>query len=877
MPHRAIPLLLAVLLALPAGAQEAPAGSPPAESPPTGVLTRPPVLLQQVEARFPPEAAAAGLAGTVVLEVDIGADGKVMDARVVQPAGHGFDEAALEAVRQFTFSPAEVDGQPAPVRILYSYEFLYRPQTVEAPPPPQEESVNFSGVLLERGTRKPLAGATVVVQSGEQVHEALSGPDGRFELKGVPTGTWPVVVTSPDYARYEVEESFTEGQRTEVTYYVRRKQYGAYETVVRGRAERKEVAQVSLRQEEVRLIPGTQGDALKVVQNLPGVARSPFGIGLLVVRGGKPWDTRVYVDEELIPQLFHFGGLYATFNSNLLEDISFQPGNFGAEHGRGIGGLVRAATRTPSQQGLHGYVDINLIDSSLLVEGPLGGDWSFAVAGRRSYVDVVLPFALDTFAPDSEDVLSFTVAPRYYDYQLKLERRPRGSRERLSLTLFGSNDALSLLFPNPAFDPEGRNTIDTLLTYNRLAFRWDKPLGERLTMFTRASVGYDRFSFGAGTDLYARSSLFPISLRHAYALELPRQHLTLNAGVDLLAIPYVQRVQAPPPFKFNRIPDPYLSRQLVREDMTSWPSEPGAYVEAVWKPLEGVKVVPGLRVDYESTLRRTWVDPRLSAFWQVREGTLVKAAMGLYRQPPDYRQGLLSPTFGNPDLRPEGARQYAVGVEQQLTDAISVDVQVYYKSLFHQAQPVLAPPAGSEDVALPNYDSSGKGRGYGVELLVRHQLTRNFFGWVAYSLSSTQRRNFRTGTMGPSPLDQPHNLVAVASYKLPRDFIAGVRLRYSSGPLDSPVVGAVYDANANYYYPLYGEPFSRRLPAFFQADLRVDKRFVYQRWMLALYVDIQNVTNRQNVEGVTYNFDYTQERFLRGLPIIPSLGVRGEF
>ena len=871
MPHRAAVLFLVLLLAVPAGAQDAPDAGPP-----TGVLTQPPALLKQVEARFPPEASAQGLTGTVVMEVDIGADGKVMDARVVQPAGHGFDEAALEAVRQFEFSPAEVDGQPAPVRIQYAYEFLYRPQVVEAPPAPKEEVVNFSGVLLERGTRKALVGATVVVDAGGEVREALSGENGRFELKGVPAGTWPVVVTSPDHTRYEVTETFTEGQRTEVTYHVRRKQYGALETVVRGKAERKEVAQVSLRQEEVRLIPGTQGDALKVVQNLPGVARSPFGIGLLVVRGGKPWDTRVYVDDELVPLLFHFGGLYATFNSNLLEDIAFQPGNFGAEHGRNIGGLVRAATRTPAKDGLHGYVDLNVIDSSVLVEGPLGDDWSFAVAGRRSYVDAVLPWALRTFVPEA-NALNFTVAPRYFDYQLKLERRPKGSRERLSLTFFGSDDRLSLVFSNPAFDTEGRGNIDTLQSYLRLAFRWDKPLNPNLTLLTRASVGLDRNDLGAGADIYVRTQQFPLSLRHGYSLELPGQKLQLNMGVDVLVIPFIQEVQAPPPFKLNQIPDPFVSRRLLREDATRVPWEPGAYLEAVWQPLPGLKVVPGVRADYESTLRRTWVDPRLAAFWQVTGDTTLKAAAGIYHQPPDYRRGLLSPTFGNPDLLPEGARHYAVGVEQRFTDALGLDVQVYYKDLFDQAQSVPAPSSPDSDASVPSYASTGKGRGYGVELLLRHQLTRNFFGWVAYSLSRTERLDSRTGKMRRGPLDQPHNLVAVASYKLPYDFIAGVRLRYSSGPLDTPIAGAIYDANANYYFPLAGELFSRRLPAFIQADVRLDKRFVYDHWMLALYVDVQNVTNRQNVEGTLNNFDFTQERFLYGLPIIPAIGIRGEF
>ena len=117
----------------------------------------------------------------------------------------------------------------------------------------------------------------------------------------------------------------------------------------------------------------------------------------------------------------------------------------------------------------------------------------------------------------------------------------------------------------------------------------------------------------------------------------------------------------------------------------------------------------------------------------------------------------------------------------------------------------------------------------------------------------------------------------IGSYKLPYDFIFGVRLRYVSGPLDTPIVGAVWDANGNYYFPIPGRENSRRLPDFFQLDVRIDKRFVFKNWMLAVYCDVQNVTNRANVEAVVNNYDYTKEAYLTGLPIIPVLGARGEW
>jgi hypothetical protein len=229
---------------------------------------------------------------------------------------------------------------------------------------------------------------------------------------------------------------------------------------------------------------------------------------------------------------------------------------------------------------------------------------------------------------------------------------------------------------------------------------------------------------------------------------------------------------------------------------------------------------------------------------------------------------------------PEGAIHYSAGVEHSFTDAISIDVQGYYKELFHQSRTTLAMDSGSSaniDTVDLGYTSDGVGHSYGLEVLLRHQLTRNFFGWLAYSLSRSERYYALTGKWGLQALDQTHYLIAIGSYKLPYDFIVGLRLRYGTGALSTPYAGAIYDANGNYYFPLIGDLWSRRLPPFFQADVRIDKRFVFQQWMLAVYADVMNVTNRQNVEGVLNNFDYTREQYLYGLPIIPAVGVRGEF
>ena len=117
----------------------------------------------------------------------------------------------------------------------------------------------------------------------------------------------------------------------------------------------------------------------------------------------------------------------------------------------------------------------------------------------------------------------------------------------------------------------------------------------------------------------------------------------------------------------------------------------------------------------------------------------------------------------------------------------------------------------------------------------------------------------------------------IASYKLPKGWQVGTRLRYVTGSPKTPVVNSIYNADSTTYSPIYGEPNSKRNDAFFQLDFRVDKTWQYKTWMLSLYLDIQNITNYTNQEGVSYNYDYSESSKIEGIPFFPSIGIKGEF
>ena len=170
----------------------------------------------------------------------------------------------------------------------------------------------------------------------------------------VPLGAHKVQLSGDKLVTVSTEETFEKDQKKTVKYFVEQRQEGIdEETVVRAARIKKESVQTVIRTEEARRVPGTQGDTLKVVQNLPGVARSALGSGALIVWGSAPADTRVNVDGVEIPALYHVGGLRSTMNGDLVRSIDLLPGGYGW-YGRGLAAARRdqaaaakACTATP--------------------------------------------------------------------------------------------------------------------------------------------------------------------------------------------------------------------------------------------------------------------------------------------------------------------------------------------------------------------------------------------------------------------------------------------------------------------------------------------------------------------------------------------------
>ncbi len=843
-------------------------------------LTREPQLLEPVKAEYSAQAQAAGVSGDVVLEIDISETGSVTNAQVLESPGYGLDQSALAAAKKLRFSPAEIDGKPAPVRIEYRFHFEIKPNTVDPPKSPKTpvvKPVNFRGRVVERGSKRPLVGAMVDINDGSVV--VITDSQGNFQAAGIPVGPARIVVVESSHLRFKTTETIEKGKATEVTYYLQKAKQGIFETIVIGEKEKKEVSLVKISAAEINRIAGISGDTVKVIQNLPGAARTSFGSDSLILRGGNPHDTKVYVDGIEVPMIFHFGGVTSVYSSELTKDVEYEPGNFGVQYGRATAGRVEIKSRDPHSKQLHLLSDLNFYHATALAEGPLSENVSVAIAARRSYVDSLLN-QINVF--DSDSTTAFSLAPRYYDGQLKLTWTPR-KNDAIRFHLFGSDDGMGLV----GMKQETQGFMDDLnikTRFFRAMLSWDHKLAQNTRLKVIASQGYDRVIANVGNrmrqDLNVLSTIVRADAHHELS-----KYISFGLGFDGRFERWNVNITSPHIPKTNEIPNPIdLEQQAVLMDEIIPVWLPGVWAEAVVEPMDGLVLIPGIRFDYGTFYNSSWFDPRISARWTITENTTLKGGAGIYHQFPE--PVYVTKQYGNPDLGSEGSRQYSAGIEQHIWGPITADVQLYYKDLFGLTEPSNNIIVRDGELVEERYNNSGGGKAYGAEFLLRYNADGRFFGWLSYTYSKTKRDSSNIGIgdedVSGDQYDQPHNLTAVGTLELPEiwnGLSAGFRLSYGSGNPYRKIENAIFDADGGSFNGIQSKDWNARLPDFFQLDLRIDKKWTFKTWSFAAYLEAKNVTNRKNADEINYNYDYSKSSFSAEFPptILPSFGLRAEY
>ena len=826
-----------------------------------------PELEEFVAAPYPTEAKNQGLQAVVVLALTVDRSGQVSDATVVEAAGHGFDEAAVAAAFQFKFSPATRLGVPVSARILYRYRFELDDITADT-----SERLSADATLTSalRGRVRmgsegmPVAGASVEILSSDgSRYRVVTAEDGSFEMAGLQPGRCHLLVQSEGLSTVVRDLALLPGK---VATFEAELQVAVAEDDainVNITAEREPaLTERSYSRRELKSMPGTLGDAMRALQNMPGVAVAPMGSADLVVRGMGPRANLVYVDGLLVLNAYHLWGISSVVPTEMLETLEFYPGNYGVEYGRGLGGMIELKTRRAAATGqYHGLAQIDMIDSRVMLEGPVPGldGWSFIGGARRSHLD-------KTLMP----VLGFDVTPVYHDYQLFLETRP-SRRSRLRIGIFGSKDRLTF---GDGFDAA---QLRSSYEFWYLTSRYDAQITDELFWEHSLAFGYLRNSFTLelpGGAISADAPAYPLALRSSLAWQAIDE-LSLRVGTDLHYAPFEATLTLPPLQESDAQPSGgQITGPMVRVDAHDLYFRPAAFVEATLAPTPRSRIIAGVRADWSHDIDAWDTSPRLRGSYTLGKSgmqTKLKAGVGLFHQPPQPEEVL--PGFGSQKLRSSRALQTSLGVEQRLFDAMDANLEGYYYRLTKLVERAVGP---SGDV---NFVNQGDGYTYGLESLLRYDdPDSDFYGWLAYTLSRSMRRASESESRVLTNWDQTHIMTLLGSYRLGGGWEFGARFQLMSGMPYTPVVKSLYSSTSDQYVPVLGGSNSRRYPAFHQLDLRAEKFWQIDWVKLTAYLDILNVYANRRVIEIQYNDDYSESTYFKfPLPMVPSLGLRGEF
>lgn len=842
----------------------------------------PPKLASFVEAEFPPSELAGERGATVTLQIAIKETGEVAIVTVLESAGSAFDTAAAAAARQFRFEPATADGKAIPVRITYRYEFTWTPTLIK------KTTSDFTGLVRDRADRKPAAGVKLTLDTGAF---AVTDAGGRFALADISPGTHTVSLSGDRLTPIATSEVFEAGKKLDATYDIERKpekvageEEDDLEIVVTAGRLDKQVVATEVSAEQGRKVPGTQGDMLKVVEDLPGVARAAAGSGALIVWGSSPADTRVYVDGVHVPRLYHDGGYRSIMQSDMVRSVELVPGGYGPAYGRGLGGLVNVQLVRLDDHGFHGSVSADTLDAGASIRDDVTDHLHVQIGGRKSYLDSVVS------ALTSQNVGAIVPIPQYYDGQARISY-DLGEHETVEVGGLLSSDRTSTTVASP--DPALTNSQTTGLDFGRVYLHYEKHTSEGATIAIVPWWGRDVSSltslFGVTpTTLHDDSNVFGTRASWRGALA---KFLWVAVGVDAeLTSSSVQRqgsLAAPPRegdvYVFGQPP----SGQLVGDTWSTIVASVAPYLEADVMPLgDRLHIVPGVRFEpYVTTASRlvpqvgnvpsvgfaheeTVADPRISVRYTVNRWLGLKAAAGVYHEPPSGED--LSAVFGTPTLGLQKAEHYVVGGTLTLTKSLDVEATGFLS----ESQDLVVRSNAPAPYLANALTQDGIGRSYGAQLLIRQQKVGRFFGWVSYTLMRSERKDHPNLDWRLFDYDQTHVFTALGSYDLGLGFEVGARFRFATGFPRTLVSGAYFDSLTDSYQPEFGAQNSIRIPAFYAFDARISKHVKVARTDGEIYLDVQNVTNHGNAEEIVYNPSYTQRGYITGLPVLPVVGAR---
>ena len=696
----------------------------------------------------------------------------------------------------------------------------------------------IEGTVYDGSTNAPVVGAKVHLLGTDE--RQTTDTEGKFWFIEITPGTYTVSITSEMYdTPTETDIEVSAGHTTQIKLYLG-EVLMLEEVIVEGERLPPTVSRKDIRGSELRRIPGIGNDALKGLTTLPSIGVPNDYFGILYIRGSEPGSNLYYFDRTPLGYPFHWGGLLSTVSSEVIDKIDIYAGGYGGEFGLDSQAVLDIHSRDSLEERTSGKFNLNILYSEGMLERRIGDEGYVSIAGRRSYIDLIVGRFIDG-----------QQFPYFSDYQLKFAY-PLGEKHHLTLNTFAATDhfrveettsveatevteleegqveeetqtfegaRISVFFKN-GFNAQGihlRSNFTENLTsqlsltrsFNFLTIDFEAPITESYEFDSDgeliSEVDYGHY------DINIKVPVYTLREDVSYRLNLRPDDIGSQSTPAALETGFLLSFSPANSFEDSRIPQFEESGDRV-ERVTPIVDEDGeivgetvvyeqqqelvgieenhyefghnflraeGYLQGRYDPLPFLSGALGLRLDYLDVTGQLSIQPRGSLSFALPSGSNLRLAYGHYEQSPQPHQILAE--NGNSGLESSLARHYIMELEHELSSRTEFKFATYYKDM----QKLVT----ADEIA--NYLNQGTAYVGGVEAFLRHRVPDKFFGWISYAYTHAERRENPGGSYHPYFFDNTNIVSVVANYNFTPKFEIGAKWQYLSGTSEVPISSVV--------------------------------------------------------------------------------------
>jgi len=725
-----------------------------------------------------------------------------------------------------------------------------------------------SGVIRGRVynalTNEPLEFATVALPDVGK--GAYTDTTGAFEIKQLSPGLYNLQVSYTGFKPRSVPELQVTNAKPVVLDLGLEADGSSMDTVVITASPFNKTAEspVSLRTvgvNEIARNPGGNRDISNVIQSLPGVAGTVGFRNDIIIRGGSPNENRFFLDGIEVPNINHFstqgasGGPVGLINVNFIREVDLYTGAFPASRGNALSSVmdIKQVSGRDDRLGLNATVSSSDIGATL--EGPLTKKTTFIASARRSYLQFLF------------SAIGLPFLPTYNDFQFKTKTKFNSKNELIVMGL-GAVDQFNL-----NLDADSTRSQQYILGNLPVLTQWNYTVGTNYKHFfensfltavaSRSMINNRSFKYENNDESDEANKILDYTsqeMENKFRLE----HNLRTAGFKIVyggGYEYIRYTNS----TFNRISTP-VGIDTIDFNSNLDLHKYSAFGNVSRKLLDDRLVVGlGLRFDgnsYSSEMSNPLeqFSPRFSFSYYLTPRLSLNGNTGIYYQLPPFTVmgfrnqdgSLVNQNNGLKYVRSDHA---VAGLEYTTGFNAKFSVEGFYKR--YSNYPLLL----RDSISLANLGgdfgtignepvtSTSLGRSYGVELFAQQRLYKGFFGILAYTYVRSEFTN-GDGEYAPSSWDNRHIVTSTLGKKIGKTWEIGARWRFYGGTPYTPyniglsALTSVWDVTGR-GIPDYTQINSLRNPSAHNLDMRVDKKWFFDKWSLNLYLDIQNIYNFQ--------------------------------